>query len=56
MVIWLFVPFFNLVPFLGKSEQGVFQNDGVHLNNDGTYKIIELIFNRVRSTPRRFLQ
>ena len=38
----------------GQVKEKLFQNDGVHLNNDGTDKITEQIFNRVRSTPRRF--
>ena len=40
----------------GQVKEKLFQNDGIHLNDDGTDKITEQIFNRVRSTPRRFLQ
>ena len=40
----------------GQIKEKLFQNDGIHLDNDGTAKITEQIFNRVRSTPRRFLQ
>ena len=40
----------------GQIKEKLFQNDGIHLNNDSTDKITEQIFNRVQSTPRRFLQ
>ena len=40
----------------GQVKQTFYQDDGIHLNNEGTDKITEQIFNRVRSAPRRFLQ
>ena len=40
----------------GQVKEKLYQSDGIHLNNDGTDKITEQIYNRVRSTPRRFLQ
>ena len=40
----------------GQIKEKLFQSDGIHLDIVGTEKITEQIFNRVRSTPRRFLQ